>query len=750
VTTRQVRLDVLAETRQYQARMAKIPGITDREAAKAAVRFERNLVKAQDRAARAAERAARQSSRAWQQVGSHIAGALTADAIRGAATGVFELVGSVHEARTEIIRLNQATGASTEILGAMETAVATQGQTIQQFRRGLEAFPRVMLDFTRGTGSARDTLEQLGLSASEVEGRLDDTDGLMRDVIGRLQGVDDETRRAAMATQIFAGRGAELMAALDGKTLEEWTELTRAYGNLVDSEATAATLAWNDATADLGGAFSRAADDITNMLDVSDRIREFSVGFVYTWNVLTGSVEVVTDRIGLFFQMMDQASSGDFAGAVTTWAGAWTGYGVEVQGVADVFSDAYEATREYAQATEDIVHTAKRATAAEDDHGDALGKTTRETNKAAAAQKKLNQERAKALAAQAAAQDSLIDTIRDAQSDQMTGHQEIEAALFDELEAIQAVEDALGDSALADMARAEARARAVRDHAALELETREELDAAMGELDQLRLDAEQEIWERRLQWIDAGVAAVQGFSSLAVDLWADQEAAARQNAQTAIDSLDEIQQRREELSAQLGEIQNKEEAAYIQHQLRRLDAAEEANARMAQAQKQAAHEAWKKQKAAAVAAAALDMAAGIARAAAQFPLPPALFIAMGSAALSGGLNLAKVAASKPPQFDTGGIPYAGFSRGPDNFDVTIRQGEQAVGIRNSRAAAELEHENQTGRASSAESRPAMNRGDIVRALGRLMADEVGRGRELGRAMGRGAPRIGVRPVYGGG
>ena len=69
-TRRDVSLNVLADISKYQQQFAKIPGYTDKQAAKAAERLEKRMSKAAADSARAAQRAAQRSARSFEQAGN--------------------------------------------------------------------------------------------------------------------------------------------------------------------------------------------------------------------------------------------------------------------------------------------------------------------------------------------------------------------------------------------------------------------------------------------------------------------------------------------------------------------------------------------------------------------------------------------------------------------------------------------------------------------------------------------------------
>lgn len=69
-TRRDISLNVIADVSKYQQQFAKIPGYTDKQAAKAAERLEKRMSKAAADSARAAERAAARSARAFERAGN--------------------------------------------------------------------------------------------------------------------------------------------------------------------------------------------------------------------------------------------------------------------------------------------------------------------------------------------------------------------------------------------------------------------------------------------------------------------------------------------------------------------------------------------------------------------------------------------------------------------------------------------------------------------------------------------------------
>ena len=107
--SRDVRLNVIAETRKYQQEMSKIPGVTEREAARAAVKWEKELTKAAVAAAREQEKAAKKSADSWSAFGSVLAANLSAGAVKAAAEAVLGYADSIAASVDEVNTLAQQT-----------------------------------------------------------------------------------------------------------------------------------------------------------------------------------------------------------------------------------------------------------------------------------------------------------------------------------------------------------------------------------------------------------------------------------------------------------------------------------------------------------------------------------------------------------------------------------------------------------------------------------------------------------------
>lgn len=253
-------LVVLADIRRYKSELAKMEGVTDREAFKAAVAMEKRLSRAQDKAARKAEREAAKAAQSWQTAFSAVGAGLGVGVGMGVESIMSNLLqvtrqvtGALYElgiqaaaTREQVEDMATDAGVAVDTIDALRLAAVSSREEFAQYRRGLVGFASRIDDAKRGTGEARDALEALGFTQEELNEQGRTLDQTLREVIVRLQGIDDEGTRAAYATDVLGSKGTSLLRVLGGRELADFEALLRSVRG--DQEAVAATTqAWRTA-----------------------------------------------------------------------------------------------------------------------------------------------------------------------------------------------------------------------------------------------------------------------------------------------------------------------------------------------------------------------------------------------------------------------------------------------------------------------------------------------------------------------
>lgn len=751
-TTRDIRLNVIAEIREFQKEMAKVPGVTEKQAARAAVAFVKAQEKAQRDAAKIAQKAAGDAAKAWEDVGSLIVAAISVDALQSAATEMFNFTAEIFAARTEIINLSEATGISTETLAGLEIAAERSGVRFDEVAGGLEDFGEVLFDFSLGGGRAKEALELLDIEVKNVDGSFRETDTVLREVLEGMVGVEDQATKNAIAQQLFGDAGNRLNAILSDGSLEEYVDVAERFGTVVDDEAVAATEEWNRAIAGFSVVLRGASSDVVEFVNLGSRIREFTAGFVFLKGIAGGVLDELGSRFVTFGTIISATLAGDFGLAASTFVEGMTS-------VDDSFNQVIVGASEQTVAFLQLTAATDEGTDAIDRRVTSLGALSEETEKAskvadkrAAEEKKRAKEALDEIKAIGKAEDDLAKIVRDAGQDQLSTFELIEQGRMDQTVAIEELERTLGRTAETEAARNEVNAQALRE----ETEAIAEFNTfSMGlaiELDEQDAELKAEQQERIRRNRDASLQATQMLIGASDDLLSIQVANVTAAGQATASQLSEEQALREQLAADLEAAATAEEAADIERQLAAVDRSIERNDAILANEQGQITKLFNTRKALSIVTTIISGAAAGVGALAPPPigLGPVAGIPLAVAvAATTGAQIAVIASQSPPQFDAG---FAGFTSGPDNFQATLREGEVVLNQRGSeavggqRGADEL---NRTGGTGSSGLRRAMvGREMLQRMLGQMVVDELGQGRELTQDFNRRTQRrAGVRPVY---
>jgi len=752
MTTENIEFDVAVDIAAYSKALAKIPGITDKEAKKASEKFVEQIKKGQIKAALEAEKAAKSAGKSWEDEMEAASKGIAAGfgAVFGAVAAGFAVAAEINEARTEMINLSDATGIALDTLAGLEAAASRAGVPTSEVIDSFEDFGEVLFDFSQGGGRAEEALKLLGFEAADMDDAMDDVDGTLRRVIKDMTAMKDGAQKSAVAQQLFGDAGNRLNAILGDDALEDYIDLAEAYGTVIDEDAVKATEDWNEAIADLGGVIKGTTTDLVDFFIGADAIKGTTALFIFSTEILKGIVKEYVENVGLLTGSFEKLTSGDILGFM---------------------SDFVDGTFLGVEEAKALVHQAALAVTAFDAEASALKKgkkekegNTRATGKLSDAEKgaaKATNEAAKARADAARASEQEFQSIVTAQQqlsgisraalqDQRTGIELVNLALVDQLMAIDEIEETLGASSATQLARDQVRERAARDIQQLQLEQIDELQIAFDESIDHELQRRAEVREQIRSSIDVALEGFAHLSSAAnafLDLRLGQlatEAAAERGF------LDDQTAMRQEVQEQIGTAANDAERDRLVQNARQLAAEEETSEQILAIKQRESNRLFAARKGIEI---ATILASGASAAIAALSPPPVGAGPIGGPFLAGTIaaavagQVALVGAQKAPQFDAG---FPGFTKGPDNFPAILREGEAVLNqaATDSLGGPSAVNDMNETRAGGGGRSLDVNLTLGTRQVGRAIVDEMGAGRELDRAIQkRTGKRAGVRPVY---
>ena len=148
-----------------------------------------------------------QSVTKWATV---IAGTATA-----AGGAIFALTKKAAEMGDTFDKMAGRVGASTEFLSGMAHAAELGGASINEVEIGMRRMARTASDADNGLATATRSFEQLGITVTDNSGQLKSSEALFWEITEALGGIESETKKAALAQELFGRSGTQLLPMLN-------------------------------------------------------------------------------------------------------------------------------------------------------------------------------------------------------------------------------------------------------------------------------------------------------------------------------------------------------------------------------------------------------------------------------------------------------------------------------------------------------------------------------------------------------
>lgn len=200
---------------------------------------DKEFTKAMDRSQRRVERFAKQSQKNLNKAGQSfnqlaMVAKRLAPVIGGAA--LLSSIKNVTEQMDEIGKKADQIGITTDSLQQLRAAGVSAGVSQEKLTSSLERFSKRLGEASMGTGAANKVLQEMGLSASELQSM--GLDGALDAIADKMAAIQDPTERAAKAAAIFGREGVAMVNMLrNGSSgLDDFREKANAAGAVIDEK----------------------------------------------------------------------------------------------------------------------------------------------------------------------------------------------------------------------------------------------------------------------------------------------------------------------------------------------------------------------------------------------------------------------------------------------------------------------------------------------------------------------------------
>lgn len=197
-----------------------------------------------------------------------IAFAAASAAAVGVATSLFAITQSAAAVGDEMSKASEKTGVSAEVLSGFRFAAELSDVSMQELGMSLGKLARLQNDAATGSKTARDTFQQLGLQFKEADGTLRPLNDVMLDAADKLGGLQDETKRAAMAQELFGKSGINMLPLLNqgSAAIKAQMEEAKTLGVVWTNDAAKGAEVFNDSLTRLGFAVEGFRNDVAAVL----------------------------------------------------------------------------------------------------------------------------------------------------------------------------------------------------------------------------------------------------------------------------------------------------------------------------------------------------------------------------------------------------------------------------------------------------------------------------------------------------
>ena len=187
-----------------------------------------NANKSIDDTTKKAENSGSKVSSAFSSIAKGAAVVGTAVVTGAAAVGgaALKMASDTAAAADNIDKMSQKIGISTTAYQEWDYVMSQNGMSVDKLQTGIKTLTSKMDAARNGTASAAEVFDALGISVTNADGSLRSQEEVFEETIAALQGMENETERAQLATELFGKAGVE-MAPLLNQTAESTEALKK-------------------------------------------------------------------------------------------------------------------------------------------------------------------------------------------------------------------------------------------------------------------------------------------------------------------------------------------------------------------------------------------------------------------------------------------------------------------------------------------------------------------------------------------
>lgn len=156
-----------------------------------------------------------------------------------AATGLTALATKSASTADTIDKMSQKIGVSRQAYQELDFICSQSGMDVNKLQNGMKSLVSAMDGAASGTVSNVEQFKKLGVSVTDANGNLRNSEDVMWETMEALQNCGNETEKTRLATELFGKSGTEMMPLLNGASgsIEEMKNKAHDLGLVLGDEA---------------------------------------------------------------------------------------------------------------------------------------------------------------------------------------------------------------------------------------------------------------------------------------------------------------------------------------------------------------------------------------------------------------------------------------------------------------------------------------------------------------------------------
>lgn len=220
-----------------------------------------------------------------------------------AAAAIYGVAQKAAGTTDRIDKMSQKIGISREAYQELDFICSQSGTSVDKLQAGMKTLTAAMDGAKSGTASNIEQFKKLGVAVMNADGSFRNQEDVMWDTLTALQGMENQTEKSRLATELFGKTGTELMPLLNGTSgsIEQMKQQAHDLGLVI-----------NDESIDAGVKLTDTIDQAKRSFDTI--ITKIGVGFMPlvqgAFDLIIQNMPIIQNVLNIIFGVFNNVING--------------------------------------------------------------------------------------------------------------------------------------------------------------------------------------------------------------------------------------------------------------------------------------------------------------------------------------------------------------------------------------------------------------------------------------------------------